>query len=150
MKIIHVLKKPKYFMLSVLLTIVVSVVYIYSQVLGIIENIGLWFSIIPWYNAILFSVFAVLFGITFSFQIYNWLQPKACSIGKKIGGAGGSGAGTTGLFFVAQCPACASLGALFLPVSVIGFLTEFGWLINLISIGLLLFTLNYLGAFRKE
>jgi len=55
-----------------------------------------------------------------------------------------------GLFFVAQCPACASLGVLFLPVSVIGVLTQFGWLINLLGIGLLLFAINYLGGFKKS
>ncbi len=149
MKLIDVLKKPKYFSLAVISTIIITVIYIYTQVLGIIENIEIWFASIPFYNAILFVVFAVLFGITFSFQVFNWLQPKTCSINRKISGAGGSGAGTAGLFLVAQCPACASLGALFLPIGAISFLAEYGWAINLFSIGLLFFTLNYLGAFKK-
>jgi len=50
---------------------------------------------------------------------------------------------------VAQCPACASLGVLFLPVSVIGVMTQYSWLINLVGIGVLLFTVNYLGGFKK-
>jgi len=149
MKLVDVLKKPKYFALSIVSIIILVIIYIYTQVLGIVKNIDLWFEVIPWYNAILFSIFAILFGITLSFQVFNWFAPKTCSIGKKVGSAGGSGVGTAGLFLVAQCPACASLGALFLPVSVLGFLTQFSWLINLISIGLLLFTLNYLGAFKK-
>lgn len=150
MKLVEVLKKPKYLALSIVSTIIMTIIYIYTQVLGIIQNIDIWFEVLPWYNAILFSIFAILFGITFSFQVYNWFQPKICSIQKKINSAGGSGAGTTGLFLVAQCPACASLGALFLPVSVIGIFTEFSWLINLFSIGLLLFVLNYLGAFKSK
>ena len=150
MKLVEVLKKPKYFALSIVSTILMVIIYIYTQVLGIIENIDIWFAVLPWYNAILFSVFAILFGITLSFQVYNWFQPKICSIEKKVGSAGGSGAGTMGLFLVAQCPACASLGTLFLPVSVLGAITEFSWLINLFSIGLLLFILNYLGAFKSK
>jgi len=148
MRLLDVLRKPKYFALAVVSTLIITVVYIYTQVLGIVENIDLWFEIIPWYNAILFASFSILFGITFSFQVYNWFQPKTCSISKKVSGAGGSGVGTMGVFLVAQCPACASLGVLFLPVSVVGFFTQYSWLINIITIGLLLFTLNYLGAFK--
>ncbi len=148
-KILQVLKKPKYIALAIISAIIVSIIYIYTQVLGNIHNIDVWFATIPLHNAILFSIFAVLFGVTFSFQVFNWLAPKACSLNKKIGSVGTSGIGTTGLFLVAQCPACASLGSLFLPISAIGFMTEFSWLINLASIGLLLFTLNYLGAFKN-
>ena len=150
MKLIKVLKKPKYLALAAVSAIIMAALYIYTQVLGIIENIDIWFSILPLHSAILFSVFLILFGITFSFQVYTWFQPKTCSIGRKVGGAGSSGAGTAGLFLIAQCPACASLGALFLPVSVLGFLAQYGWLITFFTIGLLLFTLNYLGAFKKE
>lgn len=150
MKLFEVLKKPKYLALAVISAIIVSVIYIYTQVLGNIHNVDVWFATIPFYNAVLFSVFAVLFGVTFSFQVFNWFAPKTCSLNKKAGSAGTSGIGTAGLFLVAQCPACASLGSLFLPISAISFITEFSWLINLFSIGLLLFTLNYLGAFKKE
>ncbi|MBI4044724.1 MAG: hypothetical protein HY392_03370 [Candidatus Diapherotrites archaeon] len=48
-----------------------------------------------------------------------------------------------------RCPACASLGSLFLPISAISVITEFSRLINLASIGLLLFNINYLGGFKK-
>jgi hypothetical protein len=148
MKLTEVLKKPKYLALAAASTAAIAFIYAYSQVLGVIENITLWLQIIPWYNAVLVSVFSILFGVTFSFQVYNWFQPKTCKVSKKVQGIGSSGIGTIALFFVAQCPACASLGALFLPLSLIGFLAEYGWLINLFSIGLLIFTLNYLGAFK--
>ncbi|HZX34397.1 MAG TPA: hypothetical protein VFF09_03375, partial [archaeon] len=94
--------------------------------------------------------FAALFGAAFSFQAFLWLQPKLCSIEKRAGAAGGSGLGSMGLFFVAQCPACASLGALFLPVSAITVIAQYTALINAAGIALLLFTLNYLGAFQDE
>ena len=150
MKVIEIIKKPKYLLLAILASIIMAVVYIYLQVLGVVHNIDLWFSVIPWYNAILFIVFAILFGITLSFQIYIWKQPKVCAVGKKVKGVGTSSSATALGFLVAQCPACASLGALFLPVSVMGFLTKFSYIINLISIGLLLFVINYLGGFKKD
>jgi hypothetical protein len=150
MKLFNALEKPKYFLLAVVSSLIFVFVYIYLQVLGNLDNIGAWFKLMPWYNAFLFIVFLVLFGITFSFQIYSWLHQRKCSLNRKLGGAGTTGIGTTGLFFVIQCPACVSFVTLFLPFSVIGFLSQYSWLISLFSIGLLLFTLNYLGAFKKE
>src|SRR3990167_4962382 len=150
MKIIEVLKMKRYFVLAIFSSITISLIYVYTQVLGNIHNIDLWLTIIPWYNAILFTIFSILFGITFAYQVYLWKQPKVCAISTKAKGAGTGSIGTLGTFLIAQCPACASLGALFLPISVTVTLTKFSWLINLASIGLLLFTLRYLGAFKRS
>ncbi|MDZ4256934.1 MAG: hypothetical protein U1C71_04955, partial [archaeon] len=68
----------------------------------------------------------------------------------KVTGSGISGVGTLGIFLVAQCPACASLGAFFLPVGAIAFIGQNTVWLNLLSIGLILFTLHYLGAFAPE
>jgi len=149
MKLFNVLKQPQYFLIFIVSSMAFSAIYIYSQVLGIVENIILWITIIPWYNAILFVVFVALFGITLSFQIYNWRQPKTCSINQKRAGASVGGIASFVGLLVAQCPACASLGVLFLPFSAVTFLTEFSTALNLLSIGLLLFTINYLGGFKK-
>ena|SRR3972149_1934196 len=150
MKIIDVLKMKRYLALAVISSVVMSLIYVYTQVLGNLHNVDLWLTIIPWYNAVLFIIFTALFGITFAYQVYLWKQPKTCAMGTKTTGAGTSGLGTIGLFLVAQCPACASLGALFLPISVSVVFTTLSWLITLASIGLMLFTLNYLGAFKKK
>jgi len=149
MKIIQVMKQPKYILIALVSALIMTSVYIYSQVLGIVQNIDLWFEIIPWYNALLFTAFAVLFGIAFAFQVYIWRQPKVCGVSKKMTSTGASSGTTFGMFMVAQCPACASLGTLFLPVGVMGMLVQFSWLINLAGIGLLLFSINYLGGFKK-
>ena len=119
MKLLSVLAQAKYAALAVVSAAIMAAVYIYTQVLGNPHNISVWFATIPFSNLILFIVFTALFGITFSFQAYNWAQPKTCSVNQKAGAAGSSGAGTLGIFLVAQCPACASLGALFLPVLVL-------------------------------
>jgi len=149
MKIIDVMKMKKYIALAIISSVVMSMIYVYTQVLGNLHNVDLWLTIIPWYNAILFTIFSILFGITFAYQVYLWKQPKVCSAGTKAKAAGTGSIGTLGTFLVAQCPACASISALFLPISAITILTQFSWLINLASIGLLLFTLRYLGAFKK-
>ena len=150
MKIVEVLKMKRYLALAVVSSLVMSFIYVYTQVLGNLHNVDLWITIIPWYNAIFFIIFAALFGITFAYQVYLWKQPKMCAISTKAKGAGTGSLGTLGTFLIAQCPACASLGALFLPISVTVALTKFSWLINIISIGLLLFTLRYLGAFNDD
>ena len=145
-KIFEVLKIPKYLAISVISSLIMAAVYIYTQVLGIVQNIDIWLSVIPWYNAILFIVFAALFGMTLSYQIYVRSRPKICSTTKSMGT---TSTATFAGFLIAQCPACASIGALFLPVSIVGFLTIYGPVLNIIVIGLLLFTIRYLGGFEK-
>lgn len=149
MKIVEVLSTRKYFGIAMLSTILMVVIYVYTQVLGIIENIDVWIRFLPPLNGIMFGAFSLLFGVSMAYQIYLWKQPKICSVKTRIKGSGTSSLSTLGIFLVAQCPACASLGALFLPLSAITFINTWGWAINLLGIGLLLFTLNYLGAFKR-
>jgi hypothetical protein len=147
MKLSEVLKRPAYLAVAVASSLLMAFVYIYTQVLGNLENVDIWLTIIPPQNAALFVVFAGLFGATLSYQLFLFRQPRTCDIRK---GASAGGAGTALTFLVAQCPACASIGALFLPVSVLSVFTVYSAWITLLSIGLLLFTLRYLGAFKKE
>ncbi|MBI2076374.1 MAG: hypothetical protein HYT72_03955 [Candidatus Aenigmarchaeota archaeon] len=145
MKVLDALKNKKYLAIAVASSITMSLLYIYTQVLGNLHNADIWFSIIPWYNALLFIIFAALFGITLAFQIYVKTR-KVCGI---RGSAGTTGAVTFASFLVAQCPACASLGALLLPASVFQIFIKYSPFINILSISLLLFTIHYLGGFRK-
>jgi len=140
---------PKYLLIAVASSVLMTAVYAYSQVLGIVQNLDIWLGVMPWYNAVLFSVFAAVFGASMSYQVYVWRNPKGCSISAKRGGIGANSAGTFAVFMVAQCPACVSIGALFLPLSAVLFVANFGWLINIIGIAMLLFTINYLGGFRR-
>ncbi|MBI4018024.1 MAG: hypothetical protein HY368_00230 [Candidatus Aenigmarchaeota archaeon] len=146
MKIIKILKMRRYALIAAVAFLIFSSLYVYTQVLGIVQNIDLWFVTIPRLNLLLFTIFASLFAITVSFQVYNWQQKKVCNV-KSVGTP--SSAGVLSLF-VAQCPACASLGALFLPLSITTFLTKYSVAIDLLSISLLLFTIHYLGGFRNE
>jgi len=150
MKVVSVVKNLKYSLVAILSAALMTVVYIYTQVAGNWDNVGLWINVMPWYNKILFPIFVALFGITMAYQAYLWGQPKACSIGQKAGGAGTSSIATVSSFFVSQCPACTSLGAALLPVGAATFLAQIGPYLNILSIGLMLFTLHYLGGFKGD
>ncbi|MBI4171056.1 MAG: hypothetical protein HY514_05125 [Candidatus Aenigmarchaeota archaeon] len=150
MRVFAVVRKFEYALIAALSAIIMASIYIYTQVLGNLQNVDLWITIIPWYNAALFIIFVALFGLTVSYQIYLWRQPKVCSINQKTSAAGTSSAATLAAFFVAQCPACASLSALLLPVGAATFLSKASTVINIISIALMLFTLYYLGAFKGQ
>lgn len=150
MRLLHVLQIPSSKGVAVLSAALMLVIYVYAQLLGIIGNFGVWLATIPLFNLGIVLIFSALFGITFAYQYYLWKKPKTCSTNQKMNGVGATGIGTFGIFLVAQCPACASLGTLFLPFSAVAFLADYGWAFNLLGIGLLLFTLNYLGAFKHE
>jgi hypothetical protein len=124
--------------------------YIYTQVLGNLSLVDVWLANVPPLHALLLLVFAILFGVTFAYQVRVWKSPKICPPARRIRGGGMAGIGTFGIFLVAQCPACASLGALFLPLGALTFLAEYTIGLNVLSILLMLFTLHHLGAFLPE
>jgi hypothetical protein len=148
-KIAKVLMMPKYLLIAIIASIGMAAIYAYSQVLGVVENIDLWLKVMPWYNKILFSIFVTIFGASVAYQVYLWKQPKVCAINKVGRSASANSGATFGVFLVTQCPACASIGSLFLPLSAMLFIANFGWLINLIGIVVILFTINYLGGFKR-
>lgn len=150
MRLSSVLQKPFYAGIATLSAILFFFVYVYTQVLGNLENVHVWIANLMTTNGILLLVFVGLFGVTMAYQLYLHHSPKICSVKKRTSGTGIHGIGTIGVFLIAQCPACASLGALFLPVSAVTFLAEHSVVLNVLSIGLLLVTLHYLGAFQTK
>lgn len=149
MKIVRVLREPKYLAVAVLSSLGMLALYAYSQVLGAVGNLDLWISVMPWYNKMLLSIFVVLFGMATAYQVYTWKQPKSCNISARGRTVGANSAGTFGVFLVSQCPACSSIAALFLPFSATLLIATYGWLINLVGIVIVLFTINYLGGFKR-
>jgi len=150
MRLLGVLYSPRYTLIVLVSFLAMMALYIYTQVLGNISLVDVWLANVPPLHALLLLVFAILFGITFAYQIHLWKSPKVCAPSMRVKGSGISGIGTIGIFLVAQCPACASLGALFLPLGALTFLTEYTVWLNVLSIFLMLFTLHYLGAFLPE
>ena len=150
MRLFHILFRPYHFLVAVISSLLMGGIYVYSQVLGNLSLVGVWVATIPILHAFLLVVFLLLFGASMAYQIHLWKSPKVCSLSQRAKGGGLSGAGTLGIFLVAQCPACASLGALFLPLSTLTIIGEYTIWLNAASILLVLFTLHYLGAFRPE
>ena len=153
MKIIEVLKQPIYLFISLFISFAFFFIYVYLQIQGIIENFIFWFTIIPFINLIVFTIFTLIMGASFSYQIYLLRQPKLCYVdGKKKNIKPSSGVNFSVVFlsfFISACPTCASIGLLLLPISVFTFIANYGIYINLFSIVLLLFIIYYLGGFKK-
>ncbi|MEK6902609.1 MAG: hypothetical protein AABX02_03415 [archaeon] len=150
MRLGFVLQQPFYAGIAILSAILFFLVYVYTQVLGNLENVPIWIANISPIHGVLLIIFVALFGITLAYQVFLYQRPKLCSREKRTQATGVHGIGTLGIFLVAQCPACASLGALFLPIGAITFYTQYAAWLNLLSIGLLVFTLHYLGAFQSK
>jgi len=147
MIIADVMRTRRYFSVAVVAALLFAAVYIYAHLLGIVGNIDVWIMSMPLLNRLFFVAFSALFGITISFQIYTWRQPKVCVTKKSVGA---SGAATFIGMFVAQCPACASLGALLLPAGAAAFVVHNGIWLNAIAAALLLFTIFHLGGLRSN
>ena len=150
MLVIDLLRNPRYLLIAIAASVGMSLVYAYTQVLGVVGNLELWITVMPWHNRILFAIFSALFGILTAFQLYLLRQPKVCSLPRAGGSVGANSGATFAVFLVSQCPACASIGALFLPASAILLIGNFGWAITLVGIALMLFMINYLGGFRSR
>ena len=147
MKLIDVLRKPRYALASFLSSTAMFWAYAYAQNLGIIENIPFWLTIITPENAILLFLFTTLFGFWVAFFWYG-LREKSCEIPITKGGLAGSGASLGG-FIVAQCAGCLSLITLLLPLSASILLLKYNTILNVLSVLLLTAALWHMGAFRK-
>jgi hypothetical protein len=148
MRVINALKHRVYLLLSLGISAAFFFIYVYLQIQGIMENFFFWFTTIPVLNLAVFTVFTILLGISFSFQVYLLRNPKVCAVDVKKGTGAATSLGLTS-FFISVCPACASLGLFVLPASVLAFLVSYGIYINLVATALLLFVINYLGGFKK-
>ncbi|MDO8624849.1 MAG: hypothetical protein Q7R47_02105 [Candidatus Diapherotrites archaeon] len=148
-KLIQVLQDHRFFILAAFASLLILGLYVYLQLLGITQNLGVWLVNLAWYNAVLLFSFCVLFGATFAYQVFLWSRPNTCPIDVRVKGTVPHTASGLTVLFVAQCPGCATFTALFLPASTVTFLGQINWLLNLFSIGLLVFTLHYLGAFQN-
>jgi hypothetical protein len=154
-KIFRILQNKKYLAIMVVSSLAVSVLFpiIQSLANGGLQNLDLWFEVIPPINLILLIVFSLLFGMLLALQIYN-LKIKTCSTNKKATSASSSGIGAFIAMVVPACPACISLATFFLPaataISFGYFVVKFDVLLLLFSISLLVLGLFLLGGFKKE
>ena len=144
MKIFDVMKKKESIFLSIMSSFLFSIVYIDLQLTA---DLVIWLKTISTLNLATLIIFIIMFGITMAYQVYVIQQQKICNTNKK--GMLPSSFSTFGIFAVSQCAACAPLGLLIIPSSILLTLSEYGYLVNTIGILLMLFAINYLGGFRK-
>ncbi len=145
MKIIKMLKNPKYAASTVAFAVFMFFFLPFVQTLGL--NTDLWYEVIPPLNFILFITFDIVFGLFVSFQIYQYMGPKECRINKKS--AAGGFLGTALSFIVGICPVCFGFASVLLPLGVVATLVVFGPVFIILSILLMLFSIHSNDGFKR-
>ena len=154
MRILNILHGKKYLAIAIASFVGLLLVYIGTQLwaVGGVQNLGVWFQVIPKINLALLVISSALFGVLVSLQIYNF-RTKTCSIRSKAIGTSTGGAAAIMTLLVPSCPACLSLATIILPaagaISAGQFLVKYNTLLLLLGIGLLMFALVLLGAFKR-
>ena len=97
-------------------------------------------------NSILYIAFSVMFGMLIS--LYSYSKNK-CIDCKKVDVNTGFGGATLG-FVLGICPACFSLIGVFLPLGGSIFLTTYAPIFTVLSITIILFSIQRLGGFRRN
>jgi len=95
-------------------------------------------------NSILYVSFSVLFGLFIALYRYSKNKCIDCKPNAKTG-VGGATLG----FLVGVCPACFSFIGFLLPLGGSLFLTNYSPLFLLVSIGIIVFSINKMGGFKK-
>ncbi|MDE1765587.1 MAG: hypothetical protein KGI27_04825 [Thaumarchaeota archaeon] len=124
-------------------------IFFVTPLVGIVDtslSFQIWFAQIdhdlP--SSITYVAFAILFGLFI--QLYRYSKNKCIDCGRyaKTGAVG-----TTFGFLIGVCPACFSFIGFLLPLGGSLFLTAYSPLFLLASIGILIFSINKMGGFRK-
>lgn len=120
----------------------------------VIQSINTTLAFEIWYktlldrplNSILYIAFSVMFGMLIS--LYSYSKNK-CIDCKKKGINVGFGGAALG-FVLGICPACFSLIGVLLPLGGSIFLTRYAPIFTVLSIAIILFSIQKLGGFRRN
>lgn len=155
MRITNIIQDKKYLALMIFSSLFMFVFFPVMQSIatGGLQNIDLWFTVIPKINLVLLFIYSVLFGFLLTLQIY-YFKTKTCSVNKKIASASSGGIGAFIASVVPACPACFSWVTFLLPASV-GISTgqlliKYSTWLLVFSIGLVLLGLLLLGGFDND
>ncbi|MGI9011714.1 MAG: hypothetical protein ACR2F1_11085 [Nitrososphaeraceae archaeon] len=99
-------------------------------------------------NSILYIVFSILFGIFISMYLYSRNKCIKCDLKKTYHSTSGFIGSFLG-FMLGICPACFSFVGFLLPLSTSIFLTTYTPFFTLLSIAIIIFSINKLGGFKK-
>lgn len=96
------------------------------------------------FSSVPYVAFSVLFGLFIALYFYAKNKCIGCKPNVKTGVGG-----TTLGFLVGVCPACFSFIGFLLPLGGSLFLTNYSPLFLLVSIGIIVFSINKMGGFKK-
>ena len=99
-------------------------------------------------NSILYIVFSILFGIFISMYLYSRNKCTKCDLKTTYHSSSGFVGSFLG-FMLGVCPACFSFVGFLLPLSTSIFLTTYTPFFTLLSIAIIIFSINKLGGFKK-
>jgi len=120
----------------------------------VIQSINTTLAFEIWYktlldrplNSILYIAFSVMFGMLIS--LYSYSKNKCIDCKKEDINAGFGGAALG--FVLGICPACFSLIGVLLPLGGSIFLTTYAPIFTVLSITIILFSIQRLGGFRRN
>ncbi|MBI4918380.1 hypothetical protein HY837_00490 [archaeon] len=134
---------------------VIFLVYLLLQTFSIggMQNLDVWFEVIPKLNLSLLVVTSFLFGILLTLQIHTF-RHHACSLKHQTISTTSGGIGTLIAFIVPACPACLPLVAFILPaataLSFAQFMVENSDFFLVLSIIMMIFGIYLLGGFKED
>jgi hypothetical protein len=100
-------------------------------------------------NSILYIVFSILFGMFISMYLYSRRNScTSCDLKTTTRYTSGFIGSVLG-FMLGVCPACFSFVGFLLPLSTSIFLATYTPLFTLLSIAIIIFSINKLGGFKK-
>ncbi|MBI5065156.1 hypothetical protein HZA97_02865 [Candidatus Woesearchaeota archaeon] len=130
-------------------------VYVLLQAFAVggLQNLDIWFEILPKNNLVLLLITSFLFGFLLTLQIHTF-RHHSCSLKHHSISSTSGGLGALIAFIIPACPACISLVAFILPaataLSFVAFLVKFNSELLIFSILLMLFGIYLLGGFKED
>jgi hypothetical protein len=99
-------------------------------------------------NSFLYIVFSILFGLFISMYLYSQHKCTTCNTKTNSHSASGFIGSVLG-FLLGVCPACFSFVGFLLPLSTSIFLSTYTPFFTLLSIAIIIFSINKLEGFKK-
>lgn len=154
-KILRMLNHGKDLATALFSASLIFLVYVLLQAFAVggLQNLDLWFEILPKSNLVLLLITSFLFGVLLTLQIHTF-RHHACSLKHHSISTTSSGLGALIAFIIPACPACIPLIAFILPaataLSLVTFLVKFNTELLIFSSLLMLFGIYLLGGLKED
>lgn len=154
MHIVHILQQKQYVVLAILFSGFMLFLYPFVQTIPQgLNNFWFWFSLLTPVTWILYVTYSLLFGVTCASFIWRWKEKRCNTVCALMPSTTGKAWGAIGTFvgvILPQCASCVSIATIFFPLSFAIFLVKYNVWVMLLSDGLLVLALYFLGAFKQH